>query len=369
MLKNLKIDIIYYNTPSDFEFEFNLGGYCRSRILNAKASDLKEALTKLAIAVSRSRVIIIIGEMLGNNGCIAPVAKAISKPLVAVDHRQYHITSPEPINIIEGSLPLVSSNGEFGGCIIESGPQSIVFLSENKQIRNSIEKELLSHYLTSLSMTSDEENEIINETETVNEPEETDQTSEPQVETLEETTEEEEIISENAEIEIPADETQDSEIITETVTKDIDIFSNETIEDIKEVNENAIELPDSEIETNEEDFTEETVSKPEITEEDEKEISSREEILFITPEKSSPVINAFDNFDNEIESNDYEEEVVKEKKPRKPLSSLSKVLIALFAVLFIVIAAILYFTVYLPSLDGVSFFEFIDRVFAFTKLL
>lgn len=346
MLKNLKIDIIYYNTPSDFEFEFNLGGYCRSRILNSKANDLRETLTKLAIAVSRSRVIIIIGEMLGSNGSIAPVAKAISKQLVTVDHHQYHITSPEAINIIEGSLPLVNSNGEFGGCIIESGPQSIIFLSDNKQIRNSIEKELLSHYLTSLSMTSDEENGIVNETETVIAEEESDSV-----------TEQDEITEDFAE-----EEETSLEEDTNPLVEQENIISLPNAEEVdSQFEEQDFEIEDdipSEIATpSEESATEITVNE------------ENEDNTIISPKEPTAIIDEFEDFDDGFSSEEYEDEFDEDKAPKKPLSSLSITLIVLFAVLLIVIAAILYFTVYLPSLDGITFFEFINNVFAITKIL
>ena len=370
MLKNLKIDIIYYNTPSDFEFEFNLGGYCRSRILNAKANGLKEALTKLAVAVSRSRVIIIIGELLGENGCIAPVAKAISKQLVQVDHRQYHITSPEPINIIEGSLPLVSSNGEFGGCIIESGPQSIVFLSEDKSLRSSIEKELLSHYLTSLSMTSDEENDIVNSEETVTEPESTPEENilpEEPVET---------VVTENIENVDTGESTETADVSEDSLNNVNDVLPENELEDIVFESEDELEEDIISNETEEVIFEdnalEETAEKPQFFEENDSTIPISEDTEPIKTEMSDLFSGANevitnDSFDNESDDFDNYENV--EKEPKKPLSPLIKVLLVLFAVLFVVVAILLYYTVYLPGLDGVSFSDFIDNVLSLIKCL
>ena len=375
MLKNLKIDIIYYNTPSDFEFEFNLGGYCRSRILNAKANGLKEALTKLAVAVSRSRVIIIIGELLGENGCIAPVAKAISKQLVQVDHRQYHITSPEPINIIEGSLPLVSSNGEFGGCIIESGPQSIVFLSEDKSLRSSIEKELLSHYLTSLSMTSDEENDIVNFEETATEPEKTNDIElsnesvlpEEPLETI--VTDNTETIN-TSEIAETTEDTEDStayegDILSDAEPEDIEFESDAVIE------EDIISKEKEEV-IFEDNASEETAEKPQFFEETDSTVPISEDTEPIKTEMSDLFSGANevitnDSFDNE--SDDFDEYENMEKEPKKPLSPLIKVLLVLFAVLCVIVAILLYYTVYLPGLDGVSFSEFIGNVLSLIKCL
>ncbi len=375
MLKNLKIDIIYYNTPSDFEFEFNLGGYCRSRILNAKANGLKETLTKLAVAVSRSRVIIIIGELLGENGCIAPVAKAISKQLVQVDHRQYHITSPEPINIIEGSLPLVSSNGEFGGCIIESGPQSIVFLSQDKSLRSSIEKELLSHYLTSLSMTSDEENDIVNFEETATEPEKTNDIELSNESVLPEEPLET-IVSENTETIDTSEIAETTEDTEDSTAHEEDILSDAEPEDIEfeidAVIEEDIISKETEEVIFEDNATEETAEKPQFFEETDSTVPISEDTEPIKTEMSdlfsgSNEVISNDSFDNEGDDFDNYENV--EKEPKKPLSPLIKVLLVLFAVLFVVVAILLYYTVYLPGLDGVSFSEFIGNVLSLIKCL
>lgn len=375
MLKNLKIDIIYYNTPSDFEFEFNLGGYCRSRILNAKANGLKETLTKLAVAVSRSRVIIIIGELLGENGCIAPVAKAISKQLIQVDHRQYHITSPEPINIIEGSLPLVSSNGEFGGCIIESGPQSIVFLSEDKSLRSSIEKELLSHYLTSLSMTSDEENDIVNSEETATEPEKTNDIELSNESVLPEEPLET-IVSENTETINTSEIAETTEDTDDSTAHEEDILSDAEPEDIEfeidAVIEEDIISKETEEVIFEDNASEETAEKPQFFEETDSTVPISEDTEPIKTEMSdlfsgSNEVISNDSFDNESDDFDNYENV--EKEPKKPLSPLIKVLLVLFAVLFVVVAILLYYTVYLPGLDGVSFSEFIGNVLSLIKCL
>ena len=39
MFQNLKVDVIYYKTNSDFEMEFNLCGCCRMRLLSDKTPD------------------------------------------------------------------------------------------------------------------------------------------------------------------------------------------------------------------------------------------------------------------------------------------------------------------------------------------
>lgn len=152
MLKNIKVDIIYYLISSDFEMEFNLCGCCRMRLLTDKATDKKSFVGMLARAVSRSRVIIGCGALFGDNGLISTVASAIAKPLTAADNAAYGIKTDDKINIIKGSTPLVTPDGLFGGCIIESGPQTIILLSESKSIRKIVMKNLIHPYIEQMSM-------------------------------------------------------------------------------------------------------------------------------------------------------------------------------------------------------------------------
>ncbi|MEE1055109.1 MAG: hypothetical protein U0L36_04660, partial [Acutalibacteraceae bacterium] len=68
MFQIIKVDIIYYQTNTDFEMEFNLCGCCRMRLLTDNAPDKKTLVHSLARAVSRSRVIIIVGNLFGEEG-------------------------------------------------------------------------------------------------------------------------------------------------------------------------------------------------------------------------------------------------------------------------------------------------------------
>lgn len=151
MQQNLKVDIIYYDTPTDFELEFNLCGCCRMRLLTDKTNDQKLFLHMLARGVSRSRAILVFGKLFGQSGAINLVAQSIGKNLEVVDNSLYNIDSKDEINIIEGALPLVTDDGYFGGCIIESGPQTIIVLSDNKTVRKSIMTTLIHPYLEQIS--------------------------------------------------------------------------------------------------------------------------------------------------------------------------------------------------------------------------
>lgn len=151
MLQNIKTDIIYYKTSTDFEMEFNLCGCCRMRLLTDKAPDRKSLVHNLARAVSRSRIILIVGGLFGDEGTIATVAGAISKKLTAIDNSVYGISDRSEIRIIEGATPLVSADGCFGGCIIESGPQAMIILSDNKSLRKNIMNTLIHPYIGELA--------------------------------------------------------------------------------------------------------------------------------------------------------------------------------------------------------------------------
>lgn len=147
MIENIKVDIVYFMTATDFEFEFNLGGCCHMRLLNDKVNDKKSFVNSLARAVSRSQIILSVGPLFGEDGLISLTAAAINCGLSTIDNKAYGIVSDDKIEIIEGAVPLVTREGYFGGCIIESGEQSIVVLTENRTIRKSIMKTLVHPYI------------------------------------------------------------------------------------------------------------------------------------------------------------------------------------------------------------------------------
>lgn len=150
MFQNIKVDIIYYKTNTDFELEFNLCGCCRMRLLTDKAPDKKTLVHDLARAVSRSRVILIAGSLFGEDGIIEIIARAISKTLTEVDSRLYGISDGSSIKIINGATPLVTPEGYFGGCIIESGPQAMILLTDNKAVRKTVMNTLIHPYIEEL---------------------------------------------------------------------------------------------------------------------------------------------------------------------------------------------------------------------------
>lgn len=165
MLQNLKVDIIYHLSNSDFEMEFNMCGCCRMRLLSDKTADRKSLIGALSRAVSRSRIIIACGPLFSADGLIATVATAIGSKTVAVNNAAYGINGDETINIIAGSTPLVTPDGYFGGCIIESGPQTIILLTENRAFRKTIMQTLIHPYIEEMSVISLKEKPAIVKTQ------------------------------------------------------------------------------------------------------------------------------------------------------------------------------------------------------------
>ena len=150
MFQNLKVDIVYYKTNTDFEMEFNLCGCCRMRLLTDKAADSKSTVRSLSRAVSRSRVILVIGALFGDDGVINIISKAIDSKLSNINNKNYGISGNDEIKILDGATPLVTKDGYFGGCIIERGPQTMILLTENKTIRKALMKSLIHPYIEEL---------------------------------------------------------------------------------------------------------------------------------------------------------------------------------------------------------------------------
>lgn len=151
MVPNLKVDIIYYKTSSDFELEFNLSGVCRMRIFKDKADSSKTLIKQLARDVSRSRIILIVTDLLSENNGVKVVADAIGLPLVAPDKAKYGIRSADTIVLPKGALPLVTKDGVYGGCIAESAPQAIIMVSDDRTLRHEIMKNLVHPYIFDIS--------------------------------------------------------------------------------------------------------------------------------------------------------------------------------------------------------------------------
>ena len=144
----LKADIIYFDTLSDFEFEFYLSGSSPMRLLSAKAKDNNEFLHAMKTAVGRSQIIVVVGA-LSDGLALDRVCEAIGYKKATCDTSELGGTGD--VDLPEKSIPLISSDGAFGGCVIECGPQSIIVITDEKELRKQLMRELLQPYISTFS--------------------------------------------------------------------------------------------------------------------------------------------------------------------------------------------------------------------------
>lgn len=337
MVQNLKVDVIYYNTPADFEFEFNLGGCCPSRILNSRTSTPSEMLTSLSKAVSRSRIILVIGKINEDDGLIHLISKAISVPLADINSNEFSVVYPEKPVVMKNSLPLISNDGILAGCIVESGPQAIVLLPDSKSLRKEICESLVFPYITALSKTPETDNVIANEE---------DNTAEeilPEQDTGEDVTEAD--LEEPAEEAFPEETEEAEEIIEEEINEETE---EEAVEEI---------LAD-EPETQEE-ITFETDTTPESDSEEIADDASLIDENYIFTQNTHQEEN-----DKQDPSDDYDQDTAPKKKVR--LSGISIAIIVLVGLLLVIAAALIYIFFYQSSASAVPVMEYVKEVFNFS---
>ncbi len=331
MFQNIKVDIIYYKTATDFEMEFNLSGCCRMRLLTDKASDKKTLINQMVRAVNRSRIIMISGTLFGDDNIITACAKAIGKPLAKLNNEQFGIDKEENIEIINNSIPLISSNGIFGGCIIEQGPQTLILLSENKDIRKNIMQNLIHPYVKDVC---DGDVDRLDLQPVLQENPET-------KENVEETPIEEAPIEET-----PVEET--IEQISEEVEEELE--ETETIEEISEQNEN-------------EELTEELIGFDDTYEKSDQEGYEGDDLVIDTPSFISKFINREQPEIKEFE-NESESYVVDDDNRKFHFFTGLNIPIAILIILLIaVLAMLIYSMIIVPSMQGVPIIEYITETY------
>lgn len=311
MFHNLKADIIYYKTATDFELEFNLCGCCRMRLLSDKTEDKKSFVHSLARAVSRSSVILIAGPLFGEEGTIKTVADAINTTTEPTDNNTYNISSEQEIEIIKDSVPLVTNEGYFGGCIIESGPQTMILLTDNKSVRKTIMQTLIHPYISELYANSD------NHTQGIIAPE----VSEP------EQTEAEEITEEVTE-----------EITTEDIETEEETAQPEAVETQEDTIQNQLEL---QIDTTPDDETEEVFDDTQETID-----------LFFEPSESHR--HNTELYDDQYVLN-YDDEDDSDYKPKKPNKNVLSICILVISIVLLLVLAVLCYSIFfVPAQSGIS---------------
>lgn len=344
MLQNLKVDMVYYKTNTDFEMEFNLCGCCRMRLLNDKVTEPKTFVASLARAVSRSRVIITVGPLKGENSTVALVASALSTNIVPADTDDYGIEDTGEVLILEGSTPLVTSAGDFGGCIIESGPQSMILLTDDKDIRKKIMTTLVHPYIEELSKQNpDENNDSIvqqikdNATQTVEVIKEMVTPSEPEFDDQENTLIEDSVTEEAS---------QDTAPETTSASDPLDdIFNVEVTETNTVRSDPQINAVDDILLTDED--TEEIPFHP---------FASIKHTLPWQKEKTEEETELDDNYN-------FEEVYTSKPKAKSKSKTVNILILVLFVLLLIAIAVLCYCVFYVPAKDGVQAGAYIRDIF------
>lgn len=374
MQQNIRVDVIYYLSPSDFEMEFNLCGCCHMRLLNEKTQDRQTLVKALAKAVSRSKVIIMCGPLFDDNGLINTVSTAIGKQTEVINNSDYGINYDDEIRIIEGGTPLVTPEGFFGGCIIESGPQAIIVLSESKGIRKSIMNNLVHQYIYELSLLPEDAltgNQVVNEQETEEVSEEvTPELLEGEAEqTLEENAEEiteegaEETVEQTEEITEFEDISSSSE--SETEPQETEIEEEETVEEneAEEVKEEATEQEETPVVEEDKSQEEPKESTPEpfpVIEMyiDPQHVSPKKVSdyakNYVPSEKDSLFISE-DEYDYDIDDDDGGSFIT---LPKIKLS-----IVLLVIVLSLIAVVLIYLMVYIPYSKGIDFSTYVEQIF------
>ena len=351
MIQNIKVDLIYYSTASDFEMEFNLCGCCRMRLLTDKADDRKAFVTSLSKAVSRSKVIIACGNLFGDEGIIKTVAAAIGKTTVAADNKAYGINSSEDIGIIDGSVPLVTPEGIFGGCIIECGPQAIICLTDSKSVKKTLLKELIHPYISQLSVIPENSlapQEIFEEEAKEEEVSEVSEEAEDIAEEAEDSNQEEQTEASEEVIQEVSQETEE-EVIEETSEETEESYFDdaENFSFITDGEESAEEDAESEQEVADSSFAFDMHIEPEAPKRDAKSyyeyfVPNSEEDIFISEDEE------FDNL--------------------KPNSSKLNAFIIIIAVLLLIMLAVIgYFLLFIPLSNGQEISTYINEFFSVSQ--
>lgn len=301
---NLKTEIIYYNCHNDFVFEFNLNTAVQIRLFTEAPATDKAFLSALALAVSRSRAIIITSEF--NDELITKLAGSIGFKTESINPEEYGILSMPTNKLITGGVPLVNEDGVYGGIILESGPQSLIIITNDQKIRKQLMDSLVHPYL----------NDVLNAVNGNTAVTATDAVIEEKTETaiIEETTSDETAVINTVVDEDIDDDVQIDEIIDDKSTVDT---ADETF--IEDVDDENTEIDDD---------------------------SSTENIIYI-------------DFDDES----TDDTAVTQPPQKKRAIDIFTIILAI--ILFVLVGFIVYSLIIEPFINGISLKENFQNIFGF----
>lgn len=149
MIPDLTLEVIYINQPTDFKMEFELCSSSNIRFLSMAVKDRTEFLTALSKSVVRSRAIVTVGSFNPLDKLYVPkiIAKATGYELKAVEKEKFGISSNSEILLPEKSLPLLDDEGNLAGCVLENFDQTIIMLTNDRELRHKVVTDLVCPYL------------------------------------------------------------------------------------------------------------------------------------------------------------------------------------------------------------------------------
>lgn len=218
-MADIRMEIIYYKIPSDYEmeFKFTVGYKYKARTLTCRTHTPSEFVAALSNAVSRNRIIMVVGKLDGEFELCDLISKSIQLPLESPSKEQYNISDEFEVLIPSGSMPLVA-DGKIAGCLLENEAQTIILLTDDKTARSKAMKELVLPYVTDI--TEQQKNKASKTEEPEEVAQEIQQTaSETDASVAVEESETEEVIEDTKEPE------QQNEEIAETVSEEVEISS------------------------------------------------------------------------------------------------------------------------------------------------
>lgn len=145
---DVRIEIIYFKQDSDIKLEFGLSSDYPIRLLSSRVSDEVSFLKRLKTASLRSPIIITVGGFCDDTYLPEIVAKATNLQMTEMDSGKYKSENTGTVLLPSGAVPIIYSDGSFNGCVIESGPQSIIMLPEDDTNRMKLLKELIIPYIS-----------------------------------------------------------------------------------------------------------------------------------------------------------------------------------------------------------------------------
>lgn len=147
MSKDAKIEIIYFKNNTDVALEFGLHGDYSMRLLASSCNEPVAFFHTLKRAIMRSEIIIIVGGYAENEYIPDILSKSIGKSTYTPELIKHNIISDKNYSMPKGAIPLAPNSRLFGGFLIESGPQTIISLIDDKKVRLDVIKEIVVEYI------------------------------------------------------------------------------------------------------------------------------------------------------------------------------------------------------------------------------